>query len=88
MRGEKKVNHRCGGVLTLLAFLIIGAAAVVELLKVFKKTSIITSQEVQFDFTSAFVNITTYQNDPNMHPFMIALDIRNGPNGVQETENY
>jgi len=50
IKGEKKISHRCGGILTLLAFLIIGSITLYEILLVAQRNTITTSVETQIDF--------------------------------------
>lgn len=79
MKGQKTVSHSCGGVLTLLAFIIIGAITCFELYLVFDRSTITTSVQTEIDFSPPLTNLSTFQNDPTTEPFMMAIDLKDGP---------
>jgi len=88
MKGAKMVSHRCGGVLTLLAFIIIGAITALELTLVFQRGTITTAVQTEIEFSPPFTNLSTFQDDPYTEPFMAALDIKNGPDGALVAKDY
>jgi len=60
------VSHKCGGVLSLVIFCVLGAITAYEVIIVAQKSTIESTSESQIEFSAPLLNLTTYQDDQDM----------------------
>ena len=75
------MSHRCGGALTLIIILLLGGLIGFQMVQLTQHTTITASTQSQINFTSPLTNLSTYQNDTKVEPFMAAMVIIN-PLGI------
>lgn len=74
--GKAELKNELGGICTIVLLLLVGSIFTFKLKKVFSKTQMTVTQSFkQEDFIyGQQSNLTTYQNDSSLYPFMTAFD--------------
>lgn len=78
--GDPDINHFCGGITSIVVFIVIMIIVVVKMVEVFMMKSVFASSTVTNSLIPPIMNITTVQNNPNLNPFMFAFSLQTGYN--------
>jgi ABC-type phosphate transport system auxiliary subunit len=73
VKGSPWVQHRCGGIATILVFLGLAAVLAVSLIGVFNRSQSIVTEQKQTSSTGVVQTITTNQSSQSNRPFMMAF---------------
>jgi hypothetical protein len=72
--GKSEVNHKFGGILSIVLVIVVVIVFVLKLIEVFSMSTITATIQTQITIGSPLTYLTTYQNDTTMSPFMFAFD--------------
>jgi hypothetical protein len=81
--GNVDVNFKCGGIVTIILFALMGAIAVIKFLEVIHMNVITFSSQNTISFTAPMISITNSSNNPNISQFMFALQFLTSLNSYQ-----
>jgi hypothetical protein len=74
--GKSELKNTCGGIATIIIFVLIGAIFALKLVDVFKKSKITVNQTLLVNSFTPLSNLTTFQNETASSPFMLAIDFQ------------
>lgn len=78
IKGDSDVNHVCGGLTSIIVFLIIIAICLAKIIEVFSMATVFASETTIHDLIPPNINVTTFQNDPTLNPFMVGFSLSTG----------
>jgi hypothetical protein len=73
--GDPDINHVCGGLTSIIVFLLIVAICLAKTVEVFRMTTVFASSTVVNDLIPPLMNVTTFQNDAYLNSFMFAFSL-------------
>jgi hypothetical protein len=76
VKGDPEVNHTCGGCSSIIVILACVAILAFKLIELFGKSTITYSSETEISLIPQMTTISTYQNDTQYDPFMMAVHAR------------
>lgn len=75
--GDPDINHFCGGLTSIVVFLLIMIIVIVKMVEVFQMITVFATETVINDLIPSTMIITTSQNNPDLNPFMFAFSLQN-----------
>lgn len=70
---KEKIDHKCGGIASLIILTIIFLLFIFKMIDAFKKTTMFITSQISVDLEPPMTIISTYQKDPENKPFMLAV---------------